>query len=207
MAFPNDISIEVKKNPNEELWDNLNNISQKLPALARSELLLLCFDMRPVAEIVVWKNKDISEVDFTKFGLSCSKRFDENEKRFSLFLSKDKELASEAESLNHGTVGGNSTERFGVLMGYPNTAVESFVNGTSITDGDTLSQLLGYNEEIFGFGFSNPPTDEEITYLVRANKLLLKYAPDIVDQFMHKESAEEYIKDVKAFLEKYSNLE
>lgn len=196
-------SFEKKKNNIEESKE-IMNLLKDFSIGGRTEMLQVINNLRPVAEF----NTVINDKKFPPiinilenkgyFFVSAGQR---DEKFDIFFISKNKSLAEEVKNLLNKDLSVNkeSHKRFGELMGFPQTAIDAFISGKKMSFEDQ-ENIMGFRELFFNFRLSQDHYKEEIEYLKKCNKVLIEQAPYLIDEFLCKEDAEKYKKDVLKFI-------
>ena len=162
-----------------------------LPINARGEIIQLELGLgRQVGEIRVIEK-------FTEIMAPALKVLEErgyvlkSKKEFNgctWFIAKDKKLLEEAMSLCKRPIQKSDEERFGELMGYPKTAIESFHKRETLRS-ESLDSILGFKPLIFSMAFSRDRNNlmQELVFLARSYEAVLEYAPELIDYEIKKE--------------------
>jgi len=207
-----DIKTEYK-----EVFDTLAT----LPSNEAREMTSMLYDLRPVAQLGIETDASNNEKALEKLeslkktGLAVSMRdlTSEEEKAkgityWDIAVSKDPALAQEVIDLEQKRA--NDPEfhkRFGELMGFPDTAIEAYIQHTCLTDAE--KEQLGFPKEedgygpmVIPFGISKEHYREEAQYLKKYFKALMDTFPDTYGTDFKGDVLEKYKKDVENFLNK-----
>ncbi|MSU75307.1 MAG: hypothetical protein EXS55_02230 [Candidatus Magasanikbacteria bacterium] len=176
------MSIEQEKDnldiATDEQKESIQFLEQlKIGPAQKAELILVVLGLKPAAEVVIFPWNDLPEKVVATI-----------EKTSLLVHEKPKNQASsgkvvatyavarDAETLQQllQTDPAKDHEAYGRLMGFPTSAVEAFLNKTTLkTDEDDLER----RGIIFGMKLSRDNTKEELRLLEYWSQLIKKYAP------------------------------
>ena len=137
----------------------------------KANMVLVLFDEKPAAEIDVFSwgdSPDKVEKVIKDSGLFYKKIVSKSSKVLATFcISKQKSLV---DALAIAIDTGNDAD-YGRLMGYPETAIEAYVNKTSTTKYDT--------DRLFNFAFSQQNHIEEMKTVTRWKEAIKRHAPEL----------------------------
>lgn len=193
------------QNSNERVLE----IMKVLPMQAQLELVQLMNGLRPVAEVTIIPPKREKMLPVIE---ELKQRFaiDNNEQDEILreFISENPLLAEEAASLaNKDALNKEEQKRFGELMGFPETAIQTYVQdkplGLTYDEmNKEVTRCLGFENKLFHLRLSLPPTAEEIDYLRKSYKAVLEQTPYLLEQYevLSPEEVEGYKQKVSQFV-------
>ncbi len=174
---------------------------KSLPVKSQAEMLQLINGLRPVAEFTV--QIDVEEAlgvkdELRRMGFAVV----ESEIRNHLahyFVSKDIQLAQEtADKFNSPQL---DHKRLGQLMGFPETAVDAYVDGDdALLSSEEQKELLGFLNIFFPMRLSKAHYKEEIEYLKKSYRLILEQAPYLIGEIIHKSDLPSFQKAVEDFV-------
>lgn len=140
----------------------------------KANMILVLFDEKPAAEIDVFTwgdSPDRVEKVIRDSGLSYKKIVSKSSKVLATFcIAKQKTLVDDLVTAINA---GNDAD-YGRLMGYPETAIEAYVNKTSTTDYDT--------DKLFNFAFSRHNYLEEMKTVTRWKECIKKHTPKLYEE-------------------------
>lgn len=153
------------------------------------QLFLVLRGDKPVTDSYV---ADIKEVEGLKERLSSAHLSAVEEKwgeGYVVYISKNIELAEEALRINSAIRDGadvNKDElnkRYGELMGYPETAINSYVSGGSMPESKQkeIFMSLGFENKFFPLRLSNDSFRAELTQIANWYHYVLDEAPELIN--------------------------
>ena len=197
-------------------------VAKDMPMAQAREIVAMVYDLRPVAQMQTDVDVNGEKIllqrleVFTNAGFAIDKyefpeesNQEQTKKSLNIFISKDSALAQEATKLFMESEVPPSKEfhnRFGQLMGFPQTAIDAYI------EGDCLSQeeqyVLGFPKDhedgpcVIPFGLSRKHYTEEVEYLKKYFRALKEVFPDTYGTTLLGETLTTYRKEVESFLKK-----
>lgn len=156
---------------------------------------------------------DIKEVEDLKERLSSADLSAVEEKwgeGYVVYISKNIKLAEEALKINSDIRDGKDevnkyelNKRYGELMGYPETAINSYVSGGVMPDNKQkeIFMNLGFENKFFPFMLSNDSFGQELKQIADWYYTIIHDAPQLIDVvFPDPEEARKFILSVNKFI-------
>ncbi len=186
----------------------INNI-QKIEKLKycdekdRAKMILVYLGLKPACEVYVYKKELIIKLKqaLSEVGLHCiklnfdKKPFDEIQKAIpqKLILPTGQCAIARDEKTAIGLskiIPSKHHQRFGRIMGYPQTAIDNFVKREPKLDGSKYIELYKKHGIIFSFRIPAKNYSESIKLLKRWSMAIKRYAPDLYKKLLkHSEAS------------------
>lgn len=175
----------MKEQPiQNEYQEKIKNLIELLSALKigpeqKANIALVIMELKPATELYLYKNNDPEDLvceTLTNCGLEVRKK-ETTEKCLKFAIAKDPNIAEQLLKIN----GNKDHELYGRLMGYPNTAIQAFLNKEDLLDQATENRLLQNNDEIYMgyFKLSKNHYQEELELMETWNQAIKEHAPSI----------------------------
>jgi hypothetical protein len=192
---------EIDQISNEEEIRQKISVIEKIPTgvTPRSEAVLVLLGEQPALEMYIPNKNDAQKVvdDLRSLGLFAE--ISEKPRKYHDPRSADILLASSQEILDElkQTNSYEHHERYGQLMGYPQTAIDAFLGkgGAERLSREEIDNLLeGFPKGIgMNFIFSKKHAQEELLEAKRKIKILAQKAPELFYDLYKKEYADKIL--------------
>lgn len=156
---------------------------------ARALILLVLLDEKPVSVFNI-KEDQVAEVlsKCKSIGLSIlTTKEEESDEygKYQMAVSKSRDFVNEIYEIIQKDTKELDHRRFGELMGFPKTAINTFLEKDE-SKHINLDEYLETTEEyrdLFGFMISKDHSEEEKSVLNKWHNLILKYSPELLKSF------------------------
>ena len=169
---------ERAKKEKVKLLEKLN-----IGSAQKANIILVALGLKPATDLSLFKNNDseaVVEEALTKAGLVFADKGIGGEKQnkvAKISIARDEETLNRLLALSPS----KDHEEYGRLMGYPETAVEAFVN-KKLLDEPTERKLIAASGNIFPMKLSKDHWREEIEHLRTWNEAIKEYSLDTYEE-------------------------
>jgi len=192
---------ELEQNQESVLLEKSEKVRnlEPLNIIAKGEIILILAGLKPATVISIYGDKESAQSlakKIEELGLiviekenSPKEKIKKETYKFAVSLSREK--AEQLLSLEPSR--DEDHKRFGLLMGFPPTAVDAFVEKSSILNLEEEKKLTEKLLPIFKFKFSTKNSKEELKVLEKWNSTIFKCAPWLIeDMLVNDEDVERY---------------
>ncbi|MFA5000026.1 MAG: hypothetical protein WC545_01550 [Patescibacteria group bacterium] len=181
--FPKNLE-KIKVPENQEKIALIETL--KTGAEQKANLILVLLGEKPGLALTLFADtpEEISadEEKIKNLGLKYQKVSQEKKgKRYSskFLISKNQETLDALTEVDPA----KNHEKYGALMGYPDSAIKAFLTGDSLSSEEERKMLSQYPEIVFrNFRLSKDSAAEEIELLKHQNNLIKNTAPNIYNE-------------------------
>lgn len=169
---------------------DLISLKNLVPVADMINISLVLSDSKPVTDVSVSDSLKAKEVidKLSTIGLK-SAMVEKEDGRVLISVSKDLKLAEEASALlpligaEKGKKHTEHDKRYGELMGFPNSAIQAFMSGETLTiqQEDQIFKDFGLEDNFLYFRLSRDNFKEELRALASWFKIILDNNPELID--------------------------
>jgi len=187
------ISVENFKNISREEIKPI--IELPLGVSVKAQMVLVLLNEKPGLEFNVSADSEVLKLlkKFEEIGLvSAVFPSDTDKGKVKIVVSRKKEIIDELNNLSPSN--GSDHKRYGQLMGFPDTAIEAFLDPDKRLNFKDQEKIREGLPHFFRFRMSREHAAEELEVIKRWNKLILEYAPELFDELYPPDEASKFKK-------------
>lgn len=190
-----------KNNPEQALREKIKHVVD-LPfgVMNKAQIALILLDEKPALEFDLY-NLSEAEIQDSIETLKNSGLVAEtapstsNPENKRIIVAKKVETIEELRNLSPDSEADH--KRYGQLMGFPDTAIEAFLDETKQIDYEEQRKLLEGLPHLFGMRMSKEHAQEELATIIKWYKLILKYVPELFDELYPPDEVERLKKNIE----------
>lgn len=182
------ITTIEQENITQEQIEKVKRLEQlNIGPAQKAFIILVLLGLKPATELDLYewndKKEDIKKV-MQEVGLEIKEKeipSDRKNLKAKLAIAKDKTITERLLTIDSR----KDHKEYGALMGYPESAVQAFINKEQLLSKDDYPKD---EEVIFNMGLSKNNWQEEFAILKKWSETIKKYNPDLYDQLKGKSS-------------------